>query len=151
MSKKVSDEILVDIDIHGNKTMKKYEVVPKNWGKEIILINSEKYCSKILHLEKDRKCSIHYHREKDEIFHFVDGYVLIELWYNLHKIINPEQNPEEFEKKPSEKMKFWPGSTLHIPPWTAHRFTGIENSTFIEVSTQDKKEDSYRIVPSPPR
>ena len=32
---------------------------PKGWGYELWLVNNEKYCGKILHFEKDRRCSFH--------------------------------------------------------------------------------------------
>lgn len=155
MSKRVSDEVTVDFDNNFQKLYQKNQIVEKNWGREVILINNENICSKILILEKGRMCSIHYHKVKDEMFHFTDGYTQVELWnpYRVESLMknNNERELEIFLKQPSDKMKFWPGSSIHIPPGMAHRFTGIDLATFIEVSTHDSVEDSYRIVPSPPR
>ena len=43
----------------------KPEVHEKGWGRELWIVNSELYCSKIMELTKDKKCSIHYHKIKD--------------------------------------------------------------------------------------
>ena len=37
------------------------EIVPKGWGKEIIFVNNDEYCGKILCFNKDKKFSMHYH------------------------------------------------------------------------------------------
>ena len=42
--------------------------VEKGWGHEMIFATNEKYCGKILYIVKDRKCSWHYHKIKDETF-----------------------------------------------------------------------------------
>ena len=35
--------------------------VPKGWGYEKWIANSEDYCGKLLYIVKDKKCSWHYH------------------------------------------------------------------------------------------
>ena len=47
----------------------KLHVVPKGWGFEKWIVNNEKYCGKLLYFIKDRKCSWHYHKIKDETFY----------------------------------------------------------------------------------
>ena len=42
--------------------------VPKGWGFEKWIVNCEKYCGKLLYFAKDKKCSWHYHKIKDEVF-----------------------------------------------------------------------------------
>ena len=40
------------------------EIVPKGWGKEIIFVNNDEYCGKLLCFEKGKKFSMHYHIQK---------------------------------------------------------------------------------------
>lgn len=137
--KKITDNILFD---YSDFQIKPYHFVKKNWGAEFWITNSQLYCMKILLIERDKMCSIHYHNEKDETFHIVDGYVCIELWNNINK-------PYFDENKPDNRMLFWPGSSIHIPPKIPHRFLGKKPSSIIEVSTHHKDDDSIRLVNSP--
>lgn len=85
---------------------------------------------KILYFEKDRKCSLHFHKVKDEFFVCAYGQFLIEII----------ENGKKFEKNLTV------GNRLFIPNCTPHRITGVEDvNILIEVSTEDKPEDSYRI------
>ena len=111
----------------------KPEVHEKGWGRELWIVNSELYCSKIMELTKDKKCSIHYHKIKDETFYILSGKVQMNLY--------PTGYPGEAK---IEMMK--PGDTLHIPRELIHQFIGIEDSQILEVSTQHFEEDSYRLL-----
>src|SRR5437588_8452719 len=46
--------------------------VDKGWGYELWIVNKD-YCGKLLHFEKGKKCSWHYHQLKDEIFYLHSG------------------------------------------------------------------------------
>ncbi len=37
-----------------------------------------------------------------------------------------------------------PGDTQRIKPYEKHRFTGLENSRMLEISTHHEEDDSYR-------
>ena len=102
--------------------------IEKAWGYELILANTEKYCGKILHINKGWKCSLHYHKIKDETFYVLSGEVIIE---------------HEHERK-----VMLPGNSVRILPEELHRFTGIKDSDIIEISTHHFDEDSYRIEKS---
>ncbi len=106
------------------------EIVRKGWGKELWVHNDEKYCGKILVLNKSKRCSLHFHVLKHETFYISKGLVEMELI---------EKNGE----KRTFTMK--PGDALEIPPGLMHRFTGLEDSEIMEFSTQHFDEDSYRI------
>jgi mannose-6-phosphate isomerase-like protein (cupin superfamily) len=142
---KVKELILIDLLSKSNADIKEYENHKKNWGKETWVINSENYCMKVLDVLKNRMCSIHYHRIKDETFFIVKGHLKLEIW-------GPNLDLVEFDKnKPDHIMTLWPGSSIHIPVKTAHRFTAIQDDAqFIEVSTHHIEEDSVRLIPSPP-
>lgn len=49
------------------------DVINKVWGKEIIIINCDKYCGKILVLDGGYVSSIHCHKVKQETFYCLSG------------------------------------------------------------------------------
>ena len=100
----------------------------KVWGSEIWMVNCEKYCGKILNLKKGYRCSLHQHFIKDESFFILEGKVLMQI-VDVIKTMNVND-------------------VVHIPPRTIHRFTGLEDSKIIEISTQHFEEDSYRLTES---
>ena len=103
--------------------MTQHKEVEKVWGKEIWIVNRD-YCGKKLVLNKGFRCSMHYHKSKDETFYVIKGRVLIEI---------------------GKKRQFMlPGDSVWIPPGAKHRFTGLENSEIIEFSTHHEDSDSYR-------
>jgi len=103
-------------------------IVKKIWGEEIWIVNQE-YCGKLLLINKKKRCSFHYHKEKKESFLLISGAILLEM--------------------PHEKTLMEPGMIAHIPVGIKHRFTGIAyKSEIIEFSTHHKDEDSYREVNS---
>jgi len=103
--------------------MTQHKEVKKEWGKEIWIVNRD-YCGKKLILNKGFRCSIHYHKNKDETFYILTGKVLMEM-DNKNQIMLP-------------------GHSILISPNTKHRFTGLEDSEIIEFSTHHDDSDSYR-------
>src|SRR3989338_4547971 len=93
---------------------------PKAWGEEQWIVNKG-YCGKKLILKKNRRCSMHLHKEKDEVFYLQSGKVLLEV--------------------AGETYTMMPGDYAHIPPGTHHRFTGLEESEIIEFSTKHREGD----------
>ena len=47
--------------------------VPKGWGYEKWIVNTEEYCGKLLFLNEGKRCSWHYHKLKDETFYLQPG------------------------------------------------------------------------------
>jgi mannose-6-phosphate isomerase-like protein (cupin superfamily) len=47
--------------------------VDKGWGYEKWIVNKEEYCGKLLFFNKDKRCSWHYHKIKDEVFYLQSG------------------------------------------------------------------------------
>ena len=112
-------------------TITSAEKHPKGWGEEVWIINTDKYCGKLLKFRKGAKFSDHYHINKDETWYVLEG--KLELHYydlsnadKLNTILNP-------------------GSVVHIPPNTPHQLIAQEDSVVIEVSTPHDEADSYRI------
>jgi quercetin dioxygenase-like cupin family protein len=96
----------------------------KVWGYETWIVNNEEYCGKFLHLTKNHRCSMHYHKLKDETFYCMSGRILLEL------------DDDAFVMKA--------GDTVWVRRGALHRFTGITNAVIIEFSTQHFEDDSYR-------
>ncbi len=121
-----SEELLSALlpDMH----VEKLDIVPKLWGYEKWLENNERYCSKLLSLNKGYQSSMHYHKIKDETLIVTEGHVRFELGDQI--------------------LHMWPGNFVRVPPNTPHRFTGMENSTMIEVSTNHDEADVVRIEES---
>ncbi len=67
---------------------------------------------------------------KDETFHVEKGLVWLEL--------------------DGKGQLLRPGDTVHIPPRTPHRFSGLEESVILEVSTRHEDDDCIRDEPSGP-
>jgi D-beta-D-heptose 7-phosphate kinase/D-beta-D-heptose 1-phosphate adenosyltransferase len=95
----------------------------KQWGEEQWIANKE-YCGKKLLLKKNRRCSMHVHKEKDEVFYLQSGKVCLEV------------GGKEYLLKP--------GDFIHIRRGVPHRFAGMEESEMFEFSTTHHEEDSYR-------
>lgn len=104
------------------------DIVPKLWGYEKWLENNDKYCSKILWVNKGYQCSLHYHKVKDETFLVTSGHIRLELGDKI--------------------LHMMPGNFVRVLPGVRHRFRGIEDSEILEISTHHSEEDSYRIEKS---
>lgn len=102
--------------------------VAKAWGEEIWVANTPLYCGKWLVLNKGWQCSLHHHKVKDETFHILEGLVGFELG-DTSAVLHP-------------------GNTVHVPAGTKHRFTGLEASHILEISTFHSDEDVFRDEPS---
>jgi mannose-6-phosphate isomerase-like protein (cupin superfamily) len=117
-------------------------VVEKAWGREIIIANRA-FCGKVMQLRRGFRCSMHYHREKDETFLVTAGKVRVEIG-------QPGTAEHDARTRRLQVVVLSPGHSIDVPPLTLHRFTGLEDSEFVEFSTHDEPEDSYRVEPSGP-
>ena len=111
----------------------KLHIVPKGWGFEKWIVNNEKYCGKILYIVKDRKCSWHYHKIKDETFYVQSGKIIL-----YHSTI--DRGPEK-----ANKVILGPGDHFHIPIELIHQMYALEDTQLFEFSTQHFDEDSYKL------
>jgi quercetin dioxygenase-like cupin family protein len=102
--------------------------VSKVWGKEVWVVNTELYCGKLLTLYQGKRCSVHHHNNKDETFYILRGQVLMETWKS-----------NQFEERVMNAKE-----VIRILPKTKHRFSGLEDSVIIEISTHHEDKDSYR-------
>lgn len=109
------------------------ERVNKVWGWEEVIVNTELYCGKILHLDGGARSSLHYHKLKTETFYVLDGTVTLELHYPGHQ---------------KHALKLTQGESVTIRPLEQHRFEADQQARIIEFSTPHSDEDVYRLEPS---
>jgi len=109
------------------------EYVMKQWGFEKIITNTAKYCGKILHFHKGKKCSFHYHRLKDEVFYIQSG----ELEVTFGKTDDILM---------ARTIVLTAGDIFHVPVGLRHQMRAIQETDMFEFSTQDFPDDSYRII-----
>lgn len=123
----------IDTGLDFITQMKPSQVDEKGWGQELYLHNCEHYCGKFLIFNKDKECSLHMHKEKNEMFMVLKGAFLIKTSF-----------------KPSEKMDkeiYYPGNMIIIHSGLYHQMKGLDQpSVLLEISSEHKDEDSYRLV-----
>ena len=115
------------------KNFSEIKFVSKGWGYEKWIVNKEEYCGKILFFIKDKKCSWHYHKIKDEVLYIRKGRLMV--WYS-----------EEEDLTKSKSVILEPGDNFYVKPGLKHQMMGIEDTEMFEFSTQHFDEDSYRVI-----
>jgi len=103
--------------------MENVKQVKKEWGSEVWMANNKLYCGKKLILKKGKRGSLHKHKNKDETFYIENGRLLMEL---------------------DGKTFIMKGDVVRIKPGILHRYTGLEDSMIIEISTHHEDKDTYR-------
>lgn len=107
--------------------------VPKGWGFEKWIVNCEEYCGKLLYFVKGKKCSWHYHVQKDEVFFIQSGKILLK-YSNTDDINN------------ATELVLERGDRFHVPRLLRHQMLALEDTELFEFSTQHFDEDSHRII-----
>ena len=107
--------------------------VPKGWGYEKWIVNKKEYCGKLLFFEKNKRCSWHYPRIKDETFYLQSGKIMLHY-----------SNNDDFSL--SEISILNPGDNFYIYPGLRHQMLALEDSELFEFSTEHFDEDSYRVI-----
>jgi len=114
------------------KTSLEIKFVPKGWGFEKWIVNCQEYCGKLLYFVKDKRCSWHYHKLKDEVFYLQSGKMLIK--YSPDNDIND-----------AKELLLTPGANFHVYRGLRHQMIALEDSELFEFSTQHFDSDSYRV------
>lgn len=107
------------------------EIVPKGWGKEIIFVNNDEYCGKLLCFEKDKKFSMHYHIKKKETWYVSKGSFIL-IWVET-----------DSGTTHTEYLKV--GDVITNERGEPHQLIALEDSEVFEVSTKHYDEDSFRM------
>lgn len=110
----------------------KPQIVEKGWGHEVIFINNDKYCGKILHFKKGAKFSMHYHLIKKETWYVNSGkFIFRYIDTRNADIIETTLNI---------------GDTVTNEIGEPHQIICQEEGDIFEVSTQHFDSDSYRVM-----
>jgi len=104
----------------------------KGWGYEDWIVNNELYCGKIVHFKKGMKCSLHYHKIKDETFYVLKGKGILQI---SNPLLN---NNVTFNLKKGKEA-------FRILPNIRHRITAHSDLDVLEISTHHEESDSCRI------
>ena len=107
--------------------------VKKGWGYEKWIVNKDLYCGKLLFFNAGKKCSWHYHINKDEVFYLQSGRMIVRY-----------SGSDELSE--AEELLLEPGMNFYIYPGLRHQMEAIEDSELYEFSTEHFDEDSYRIM-----
>lgn len=105
--------------------------VEKGWGYEVIIVNNDLYCGKILHFKAGAKFSMHFHMKKRETWYVTSG-LFVFRWINT-------ANADVVE----ELLK--PGDTITNFVGDPHQILCQEEGDIFEVSTTHFDSDSYRV------
>jgi len=116
------------------------ETIEKKWGTEEVVVNNA-HCVKIMTIKPGQQVSMHWHAEKDETFILISGELILET-LNQEGILAITHLTKQLESFTLYKNV---PHTFYCPAGQK------EDTIFIEASTQDKVNDSYRIFPSGPR
>jgi len=116
----------------GSKSKKlPVEIVPKGWGKEVIFVNNDEYCGKLLCFEKGKKFSMHYHIKKKETWYVSKGsFILIWVETNIGTTHTEYLNV---------------GDVITNERGEPHQLIALEDAEVFEVSTKHYDEDSFRM------
>lgn len=126
-------------------TRPKMTFVPKGWGFEKWICNNEKYCGKLLYFVKDKKCSLHYHKLKDEVFYVQSGKIKV-LWSDDLERIEELAKLNISVGRPLNETILEKGDNFHVPPGRVHQMLALEDTELFEFSTQHFDSDSFKIL-----
>ena len=119
-------------NIEQTKTKKlPVEFVSKGWGKEIIFVNNDEYCGKLLCFEKDKKFSMHYHIKKKETWYVSKGSFIL-IWV-------------ESETGTTYREYLKVGDVITNERGEPHQLIALEDAEVFEVSTKHYDDDSFRM------
>ena len=104
------------------------------WGYELWIENNEKYCSKLLILNKGFESSWHYHERKDETFAVLEGQVSLTYANGADA--------------PSQTIVLKKGEKFRLQPGVVHTFKSLtQKSIVMEISTTDDN-DNVKLRPA---
>lgn len=116
-----------------NRARRPIRGVPKGWGREVWIVNSDLYCGKILEIDKGKRCSLHFHKLKTESFYLRRGRLKVRI----------KDSPEI---ECVNEFKLIAGDCMDVPPGLVHQMEALENAELYEFSTQHFDSDSHRLV-----
>lgn len=106
-------------------------IVEKGWGAEVVVVNNDQYCGKLLEFKSGETFSDHFHLKKHETFFILTGRLM--LWY--YDLTTADRKGIELKE----------GMVVTIPQGNPHQIKALEDSVIVEFSTHHEDDDSYRI------
>ncbi len=106
------------------------KLTEKPWGHEILIAQAEGYVMKELFMLKGNRCSLQYHEKKHESFYVVAGKMKLTVGDSVDKL---------------EELIMFPGDSYVLPQGKIHRVEAMEDSVYIEAST-DHLQDVVRLA-----
>ncbi len=98
------------------------QAISKPWGHEEIWAVTDTYVGKLLFVRAGHRLSLQHHEVKEETLRVMSGL--------MHADVGP--TPGELTQ-----LVLRPGDRLHLPPRTVHRFSAVEDTVLLEVSTTE--------------
>ena len=120
----------ISAKIIGKKTCP--DIIQKGWGHEVIFVNNDLYCGKILHFKAGAKFSMHYHLKKKESWYVVSGD------FSFKYIDTRSADVVE--------MSLRVGDTITNEVGEPHQIICLTEGDIFEVSTTHHDADSYRVM-----
>lgn len=113
-----------------------FKKIEKPWGYEELVECNDKYVVKKLFMKKNNCCSIQYHELKKETIVVLSGVLKIYIGNDINNL---------------EEKNYMLGDTITIQPYTIHRMEAVEDSLYIETSTNElwdvvRLQDNYNRV-----
>ena len=96
--------------------------VIKPWGKEELIEYNDKYVVKKLFMKAGECCSLQYHELKRETIYVLSGKLRVYIGKDINSLQEKIMCANEF---------------INIEPYTIHRMEGVEDSTYLESSTNE--------------
>ena len=93
---------------------------PKAWGTELLIAHTPSYIGKVLSMRAGEGGPLQYHEQKDETFFLYSGKA---------QVTSSESGVAYLT------TLMLPGESFHVPPWTIHQVTALDDCVFFEVST----------------
>jgi len=108
----------VNLETHLSDT----QIILKPWGYEKIVEHNNNYVVKELFMKKGHSCSLQYHELKKETIYVLKGKLNIYIGDTVEKL---------------ECKEYQEGDHITISPYTIHRMEGVEDSVYLETSTNE--------------
>jgi mannose-6-phosphate isomerase-like protein (cupin superfamily) len=98
------------------------KLIIKPWGSEELVDYNDKYVVKKICMKANECCSLQYHELKRETICLLSGKLKLYIGSSIENLKQLEMNI---------------GDTITIEPYTIHRMEGIEDSIYLETSTNE--------------
>lgn len=92
---------------------------PKNWGRELLIAETDSYIGKVLWMENGFGGPLQYHEKKDETFYLLSGTARI----SYHD-----------EDGALRRVMMYAGESYHVPPGAVHKVDALSDCVFVEAS-----------------